>query len=445
MIFKSINPYTGEVIGEYPVMHREDIARRIEKATQAFSYWKTAERVSKMSRLGDLLLKDKSVYALLITSEMGKTLKESEAEAEKCASTIQYYVDNVGEFLKPLSVAGSSSYVRFDPLGPLLAIMPWNFPFWQVMRFAIPTIISGNVVLLKHAPNVSGCALALEKLFTEAGFPDGVFQSVTSDVDNIEMIIGSPDVRGVTLTGSNRAGSSVAALAGKYIKKSVLELGGSDPFIVLKDADILLAAETAVKSRFQNAGQTCIAAKRWIVESAVAEQFENEVVRLTKALRQGDPTDPETDLGPLARIDLAENLDRQIKWLTSRKNELIWGGEHSGCNFQPSLIRMKKTSDQVFNEETFGPVACIYTAGNEEEAINMANETSFGLGASLWTRDIEKAHRIASGIDSGFVAVNSMVKSDARLPFGGVKQSGYGRELSYFGIHEFVNIKSVWM
>ncbi len=447
MILKSINPYTKEVLEEYKVMSEAELSRKLELGNKTFKSWKTAERSSKMQNLGHLLIKNKTQLAHLVTAEMGKILREAEAEVEKSALTVNYYIEHQDEFLSPrmINTDARESYIQFDPLGVILAIMPWNFPFWQVLRFAIPTILCGNVVVLKHASNVTGCALALEKLFLEAGFPEGVFQTLIVDSGNMEMIISSPLVRGVTLTGSNKAGSSVAGLAGKYIKKSVLELGGSDPFIVLNDADIAKAAETAVRSRFQNAGQTCIAAKRWIVESKVAAEFTEKVSAAVGKLSQGNPLLSSTHLGPLAKPDLAESLARQIAFLKKENNELLTGGTYEDCNFQPTLIAMNKDRKSVFNEETFGPLACIYEARNEQEAIDIANETTFGLGASIWTGDLEKGKRLAGLIESGFVSVNNMVKSDPKLPFGGVKDSGYGRELSYFGMHEFTNVKSVWV
>lgn len=446
MVLKSINPYTREVLAEYETLGDKALSQMLGLGHKTFRSWKNVERASKMQKLGQLLLVNKPRLAHLVTAEMGKILGEAEAEIEKSALTVAYYLEHQDEFLSPrmISTDARVSYIQFDPLGVILAIMPWNFPFWQVLRFAIPTILSGNVVVLKHASNVTGCALALQDLFLEAGFPEGVFQTLIADSGNMEPVIGSPLVRGVTLTGSNKAGSSVAALAGKYIKKSVLELGGSDPFIVLNDADIAKAAETAVKSRFQNAGQTCIAAKRWIVESGVADEFKDLVLKRIKNLEQGDPLLSSTNLGPLAKPDLAETLAAQIAFLKKEGHALLAGGEYEGCNFQPSLIVMNKNRKSVFNEETFGPLACIYEVGNEQEAIETANETTFGLGASLWTSDLERGKRLATQVESGFVSINNMVKSDPRLPFGGVKDSGYGRELSYFGMHEFTNVKSVW-
>ncbi len=442
--FNSINPYTQEISGEYPLHSKAEISHKIDLAARIFRSTRFSDRVSCMVSLEQLLLKDSEKLSLLITSEMGKVLRESQAEIEKCAATIRYYTTHAETFLRPVEVPGSNSFIRFDPLGPVLAIMPWNFPFWQAMRFAIPAVIAGNTVLLKHAPNVTGCALAIEQLFLSAGFPEGVFQTLVCDTDLAEMIISSPAVCGVTLTGSNSAGSAVGQLAGKYLKKSVLELGGSDAFIVLKDADIRLAAETAVKSRFQNAGQTCIAAKRWIIESDIFDAFCEEVLQRVQALKQGDPLDPSTDIGPLARTDIATRLARQIRTLQRQQHHLLLGGTHSGCNFQPSVILMNPASKDHFDEETFGPLACLFAVKDAEEALQTANNSIYGLGASLWTADPEKADKIAEKLESGFVAINGMVRSEAGLPFGGIKQSGYGRELSYFGMHEFMNIKSVW-
>jgi succinate-semialdehyde dehydrogenase/glutarate-semialdehyde dehydrogenase len=346
---------------------------------------------------------------------------------------------------KLITSDAQQSYISYEPKGIILAIMPWNFPYWQVFRFAIPNLLAGNTALLKHASNVSGCALAMEDLFLEAGFPEGAFQALLVNSKNIEPVIADPRVQGVTLTGSTSAGMSVGALAGKYIKKSVLELGGSDPFIVLKDADLDEAARIAVKARMQNAGQSCIAAKRWIVEEAVLGDFTDKVSNILGHMRQGDPFNPETDLGPMARPDLAAELAQQLKQTVAQGASLTLGGQHQEANFVPTLLTGVQPGMTAFEEETFGPLAVIIKAANEDHAIQLANQTPFGLGSSLWTTDLDKARRLARQIDSGNVFINAMVRSDARLPFGGVKQSGYGRELSFEGTHEFLNVKTVYI
>jgi succinate-semialdehyde dehydrogenase/glutarate-semialdehyde dehydrogenase len=374
-------------------------------------------------------------------------LQEAKAEVLKCATSAVYFAENITEMLQPKPVASDAykSYVSYEPKGIILAIMPWNFPYWQVFRFAIPNILAGNTGLLKHASNVSGCALAIEKLFSESSFPAGTFQSLLVNSKDLEPVIADPRVQGVTLTGSTPAGKSVAALAGKYIKKTVLELGGSDPFIVLKDADLEAAAKTAVQGRMQNAGQSCIAAKRWIVEKEIAPAFTAAVKRLLQDLQQGDPTLESTNMGPMARPDLAEELAKQLQDSIDQGATLELGGTHEGCNFAPTLLTGVTNKMTAFKEETFGPLAVIIEAANEADAIALANETDFGLGAALWTSDLDKAARLAAQIESGNVFINAMVRSDARLPFGGVKQSGYGRELSLEGTHEFLNIKTVYI
>jgi succinate-semialdehyde dehydrogenase/glutarate-semialdehyde dehydrogenase len=385
--------------------------------------------------------------AYTITLEMGKILKEAKAEVEKCATSCRYYAENAERFLaeENMPSGASKSYVRYDPIGAILAIMPWNFPYWQVFRFATPYLMGGNVALLKHAPNVCGTALAIEKIFLEAGYPEGVFQTLIIDVDTVPYIIDQNIVQGVTLTGSEFAGSKVAELAGRSIKKSVMELGGSDAFIVLEDADMQKAAEVATSSRMQNAGQSCIAAKRFIVVSKAVNDFMNAFEEQIKKLNQGDPFDENITTGPLARIDLAEKLENQLEDSIKKGAKLILGGHRSGCNFQPSLVLNVHEGMPAFDEEMFGPVASIIEANDESHAIEIANASRYGLGSSIWTNDIAKAEELAKDIDAGAVFINALVKSDPRYPFGGVKKSGYGRELSYFGIHEFMNIKTVYV
>jgi succinate-semialdehyde dehydrogenase/glutarate-semialdehyde dehydrogenase len=400
-----------------------------------------------MLKLAALLKEQADEHAAIITREMGKTLKEAKAEVLKCASSAEYYAQHIAEMLqyKPVSSDGQQSYVAYEPKGIVLAIMPWNFPYWQVFRFAIPNILAGNTGLLKHASNVSGCALAIEKLFLEAGFPEGSFQAVLINAKNIEPLIADTRVQGVTLTGSTGAGMSVAALAGKYIKKTVLELGGSDPFIVLKDANIEEAAKLAVKARMQNAGQSCIAAKRWIVEQSILGDFTDRVSALLGQMKQGDPFLADTDMGPMARPDLASELCQQMRKTVAQGASLVLGGKQDSANFSPTLLTGVQPRMTAFDEETFGPLAVIISANDEQHAIQLANQTPFGLGAALWTTDLDKAKKLATQIESGNVFINAMVRSDARLPFGGVKQSGYGRELSVEGTHEFLNVKTVYI
>lgn len=450
MTFKSIYPYTQETIAEYAAHTPEEIEKKMQAGWKAFASLRQESlqhRCDWMLRAAALLKNNATEHAAIISKEMGKTLKEAKAEVLKCATTAEYYAANITPLLQPRLIEsdGKKSYAAFEPKGIVLAIMPWNFPYWQVFRFAIPNLLAGNAAMLKHASNVSGCGLAIEKLFLEAGFPEGAFQTVLVSSKEMEPLIADSRVQGVTLTGSTPAGKSVAALAGKYIKKTVLELGGSDPFIVLKDANLAEAAKTAVKARMQNAGQSCIAAKRWIVEKSIAEDFTQQVQAIITSLRQGDPFLPDTDTGPMARPDLAEELSSQMERSIAQGAQLLAGGEREGNNFTPALLTGVKPGMPAFDEETFGPLAAIITANDEASAIRLANQTPFGLGAALWTKDIEKAARLAPLIESGNVFINAMVRSDARLPFGGIKQSGYGRELSEEGVHEFMNIKTVYI
>ena len=398
-----------------------------------------------MLNVSNLLKQNKEEYARMITLEMGKVLSEARIEIEKSTRGCIYFAENAENFLADQTIKTESrkSFVSFYPTGTILAVMPWNFPFWQVMRFAVPALMAGNVGVLKHASNVSGCSLLLEKIFIEAGFPEGVFQSLIIDNRQIESVLQSDIVQGVALTGSEFAGSNVASIAGKYIKKSVLELGGSDPFIVLADADLEKAAKIATQSRMQNAGQSCISAKRFIVDARVKEEFVARFLENVKALRQGDPFLETTTTGPLARVDLADSLEKQLKSSIGRGAKLLVGGRGEGANFTPTLLDQVKPGMQAFDEETFGPLAAIVSVSSEEEAIEMANSSRYGLGSSVWTEDLERGERVARQIESGSVFINALMKSDARLPFGGVKKSGYGRELSEYGIKEFVNVKSI--
>ena len=462
---ESINPATEEVIATFDQFTPAQVEQALVESDEAFRQWREqsfAERSRAMRRAAELLRKRKERYAGLITAEMGKPITQAEAEVEKCAWVCEYFADHAERFLarRPAQTNARLSYVAFEPLGVVLAVMPWNFPFWQVFRFAALTLMAGNAVVLKHASNVPQCALAIEEVFRDAGFPRGVLRTVLVPGGAVEAIIDDPRVRAVTLTGSNTTGEKVAAAAGRAIKKTVLELGGSDPFVVLDDADLGAAAAMAVRSRFQNGGQSCIAAKRFIVVASVAEEFERRFAEGIRKLKVGDPTDRTVDVGPLARADLRDTVDRQVRESVALGARLVLGGAPRpgrGYFYQPTLVLTpwpplpegegeRRLRDMpVWREEVFGPVAVLVRAKDTDAAVALANDTIYGLGANLWTRDLARAQVLASRIEAGSVFINGMVASDPRLPFGGVKQSGYGRELSDFGIHEFVNIQTVWM
>lgn len=449
-VFQSIFPYDASLIAEYETLQAEDIVQILRESESAFRSWREtsfSKRSALMEQMAKVLRSRKEQLASLITHEMGKILAESAAEVEKCAWLCEHFAAEGERYLQeePVDAGAKKSYVAFEPLGAVFAIMPWNYPFWQVFRFAVPACMAGNVALLKHAPNVSGCALAIENIFREAGFPGHVFRAMIMDIDHVEDVIRHPHVQGVTLTGSGRAGSAVAALAGKYIKKSVLELGGSDALIVLQDADLKLAARMAVMSRFQNAGQSCIASKRFIVHEKVYDTFTEHVVSHIRALRQGNPLQSEITTGPMARPDLAEKLEAQQHDALQKGAHLVVGGKRNGCNYEPTLLLGVRTDMEVWTQETFGPLACILPVKDASEALAAANSSAYGLGASVFTGDPARAEDLAHRLEAGSVFINTMVKSDPRLPFGGIKQSGYGRELSGFGIREFTNIKTVYI
>jgi succinate-semialdehyde dehydrogenase / glutarate-semialdehyde dehydrogenase len=453
MSMKAVNPATGEVLREYPEHDDQEVQRKLEKAQEAFASWRKvpfAERARLMSRAADLLRERCDEYGRLMTEEMGKPIAASESEVDKCAWVCDFYAEHAERFLAAENVAtdATRSGVRYDPIGPVLAIMPWNFPFWQHFRFAAPALMAGNVGLLKHAANVPGSALAIEEVFRDAGFPEGCMTTLLVPSARVKGLISHPAVRAVTLTGSDRAGMEVAAEAGRCLKKTVLELGGSDPFIVLADADPAETARQAARARTINSGQSCIAAKRFIVEGEIAEQFEEEFVRRMKELKVGDPMDRATEVGPMARQDLLDDLDDQVKRTVEAGAQLRTGGHRldgRGWFYAPTVLTGVEPGMPAFDEETFGPVAAVIRARDAEHAVELANRSQFGLGASVWTGDAARGEALAAEIEAGCVFVNGIVKSDPRLPFGGVKHSGYGRELSEVGIREFVNIKTVWV
>ena len=447
-VFKSINPYTQELLAEYPVMDDSRLDQLISRSAAAFDSWKKtsfSERSSIMKKVARILRRDRERLATLITREMGKIIAEARGEVEKCAMTADYYADHAEGFLKDeiLPADYTKSFLVYQPLGVVLAIMPWNFPFWQVFRYAVPTLMAGNTTLLKHAPNVCGTALVLEKIFLEAGAREGVFTTIITDTPAVEKILSSDLVHAVTLTGSERAGSSVASLAGRFIKKSVMELGGSDALIILPDANMKKAVSVALNSRMLNAGQSCIGAKRYIILQEAMPAFMQELITQWKAMKQGDPFDENITMGPMARLDLVNTLKEQIRESEKSGARLELGGEMNGCNVKPTLLLDVKKGMPAFDEETFGPLAVVITAKDENEAVRLANDTRFGLGGSIWTEDLEKGTAIAKQLETGAVFINALVKSDPHMPFGGIKKSGYGRELGRNGILEFVNAKSI--
>ena len=450
---RSINPATGKVIREYPDHTPAEVEAIVRRAESAYAYWRDtsfAHRAQRMHGAAAVLHRRRGELAELMTVEMGKPIAAAEGEVDKCAAACTYFAEHAERLLAAEQVAtdATRSYVRFDPLGPVLAVMPWNFPLWQVFRFAAPGLMAGNVGLLKHASNVAGCALAIERIFLDAGFPAGVFSTLLIGGGEAERLIAHPAIRAVTLTGSEAAGMAVASAAGKALKKTVLELGGSDPFIILPDVDIEAVAAAAASARCINSGQSCIAAKRFIVHETIAEAFEAGFARHMSALKVGDPMDRATQVGPLARGDLRDSLHDQVQRTLAAGARLLAGGKSlsgAGFYYAPTVLADVCPGMAAFDEETFGPVAAVIRAKDADEAVALANQSNFGLGASIWTQDTPLAERLAARIEAGNVFINGPVKSDPRLPFGGVKQSGYGRELSQIGIREFVNIKAVWV
>ncbi len=453
MDYRSIDPTTGKQVQSYPTATQAELSAALDRAVSAFAAWRALpveERASKLTRAAALLEAQAGDLAALMALEMGKPVAEGEAEANKCAWACRYYAEHAASFLEPdeRESDGSEAWVRYEPLGPVLAIMPWNFPFWQFFRFAAPALMAGNVALLKHAPNTPGCALRIERLLLEAGLPRGAVQNLFLTNEQAAGAIADPRVRGVTLTGSTRAGRQVAARAGEQLKPMVMELGGSDPYIVLDDADLEAAVETGVASRCLNNGQSCIAAKRFLVQAAVFERFRDGLVERMRARRMGDPRDPDVQLGPLARQDLRDTLAGQVERSVAAGARALCGGaapDRAGFFYPVTVLADAPAESPAASEELFGPVATLFRFESEDEAIAIANGTSYGLGASLWTTDRARAGRLIPRIESGSVFVNGLVKSDPRLPFGGIKDSGFGRELAREGMLEFVNRKTVWI
>ncbi len=451
---RSVNPATGETIETYEETSPEEAARILERAHEAFRGWRRrsfAERAEPTRRAAAILRQEKEEHARLMALEMGKPVRQGRAEAEKCASTCDFYAENAERFLAPEEVETDAreSFIAYEPLGAVLAVMPWNFPFWQVFRFAVPALMAGNAAVLKHASNVPGCARAIEGIFRRAGFPEDLFRTVLIPSASVERLIEHPRTAAVTLTGSTPAGSAVARKAGEMLKKTVLELGGSDPYLILADADLEQAVATCAASRLINSGQSCIAAKRFIVPETLAAEFERRLVERMRAAKVGDPLAEETEVGPLARRDLRDDLHRQVRESVARGARCLLGGEipeGRGAFYPPTVLSAVRRGMPAYDEELFGPVAAVIAAGDEAEAIRVANDTPFGLGAAVFTRDLARGEAIARhDLEAGSCFVNALVRSDPRLPFGGVKASGYGRELAAFGIREFVNIKSVWI
>jgi succinate-semialdehyde dehydrogenase / glutarate-semialdehyde dehydrogenase len=454
MFLRSINPATGQLVNEYNEFSIDKVNRIIQESYKTFLFWKQVsfvERAQLMKKAALLLRVGKKSLAYLMAVEMGKPIKQGIAEAEKCAWVCDYYAENAASFLKEeeIKTDASKSFVALLPLGPVLAVMPWNFPLWQVFRFAAPALMAGNTGLLKHSSNVQGCALAIEKIFAKAGFPENVFRTLVVESRRVGPIIENPFVKAVTLTGSTPAGRSVAAKAGERLKKTVLELGGSDPYIIFKDANIEKAAKSCATSRLINSGQSCIAAKRFIVVEKVLDGFTESLLSNIKSAKMGDPLQEDTNVGPLARYDLREELHQQVLQSLKLGAKCLTGGDMPpgpGAFYSPTVLTNVKKGMPAYEEELFGPVAAILPVKDEQEAIAVANDSVFGLGAAIFSENIKRAEEIATNeIEAGCCFVNEVVRSDPRLPFGGIKESGYGRELSSYGIKEFVNIKTVYI
>jgi succinate-semialdehyde dehydrogenase/glutarate-semialdehyde dehydrogenase len=453
MTIATINPATGQTLRTFVPLTEQELDARLQCAVDTFRRYRRtpiAERARLLLRAAEILESEKEKFGRLMVTEMGKTLKAAVEEAAKCAWGCRYYAEQAQKFLadEVVDTTATKSFVTYQPIGPILAIMPWNFPFWQVFRFAAPALAAGNVGLLKHASNVPQCALAIQDIFRRAGFPEGCFQTLLIETDRVRRVIEDPRVVAATLTGSTGAGSHVASAAGKQIKKTVLELGGSDPFIVMPSADIGAAARTAVKARTINNGQSCIAAKRFIVAEPVADEFERRLISGIGSLVVGDPMDPATEVGPLANEAQVKTLEDQIARSVSAGARLLTGGyrlDRPGFYFAPGVLTGITEASPAYREEVFGPIALLFRVRDIDEAIRLANDSDFGLGASAWSREQRERDRFVAELDAGMVFINAMVASDPRVPFGGVKKSGFGRELSYQGIREFVNIKTVWI
>ncbi|SIQ89243.1 succinate-semialdehyde dehydrogenase / glutarate-semialdehyde dehydrogenase [Haladaptatus litoreus] len=451
---ESLNPATEEVIETFDADDERSVEEKLQQAHETYEEWKQQpieERQRLISKAGEVLRENKQKYAEIMTKEMGKPISSAVSEVEKCAWVCDYYAEHAGEFLQDERIGtepGVESYISYEPLGPVLAVMPWNFPFWQVFRFAAPNLTAGNVGLLKHASNVPQCALAIQEVFEEAGYPEGAFTTLLVGSDTVEDVISDDRIAATTLTGSTGAGRSIGENAGKNLKNSVLELGGSDPFVVLPDADIEDAAQTGAQARCINNGQSCIAAKRFVVHDDVYDEFMEKFTEEMESMTIGDPMDEDTDIGPQAREDLMEGLHEQVEDSIEAGASLELGGEpldREGAYYPPTILTDVPDESPAGEDEMFGPVASVFRVSDTEEAIERANKIRFGLGASIWTQDKTQAKEVAREIESGMVFVNELVKSDPRLPFGGVKDSGYGRELAHHGIHEFVNEKTMWV
>ena len=453
MPIATINPATGEVIKEFKALSDSEIEKKLQLAVSVFkSEHNTsfAERSKRMLKAADILERDKDKFAHLMTLEMGKTYKSAVAEAVKCTTACRYYAEKIEQLMadEVVETGAKKSFIRYLPIGPILAVMPWNFPFWQVIRFAAPALMAGNVGLLKHASNVPQCALAIEGIFLEAGFPEGAFQTLLIGSAQVDALLNDPRIRAATLTGSEQAGIQVGVGAARRIKKVVLELGGSDPFIVMPSADLEAAVSTAVQARVQNNGQSCIAAKRFIVAEPIAEEFERKFVAKMQNLKVGDPFDEKTDVGPLSTPDAVKDLDADVQKSVQAGAKLLTGGyplQRKGNYYAPTVLTNVPKESPAYGEEFFGPVASIFRVKDQDEAIRIANDVRFGLGASAWTNDDKERERFINELEAGMVFINKMVASDPRIPFGGVKASGHGRELGVVGIREFLNAKTVWI
>lgn len=453
MAIATINPATGEVVQTFEPLSPAEIERKLQLAVKTFHAERStpfAVRAQRMRKAADILERDKEKFGRLMTLEMGKTYKSAVAEAAKCTTACRYYAENAERFMadEVVDTGAKKSFIRYLPIGPILAVMPWNFPFWQVIRFAAPALMAGNVGLLKHASNVPQCALAIESIFREAGFPEGAFQSLLIGSGQVEAILADPRIVAATLTGSEQAGIQVGVGAARRIKKVVLELGGSDPFIVMPSADLEAAVSTAVQARVQNNGQSCIAAKRFIVAESIAEEFERKFVAKMQSLKVGDPFDEKTDVGPLSTADAVKDLDADVQKTVAAGAKLLTGGhpiKGKGNYYAPTVLTNVPKGSPAYAEEFFGPVASVFRVKGPEEAIRLANDVRFGLGASVWTNDEKEQQQFINELEAGMVFINKMVASDPRIPFGGVKQSGHGRELGVVGMREFLNAKTVWI